>query len=178
MALTHDTPDVTNESTSDIRFACDAMCGGLARWLWAIGYDATWSPDIDDGDLVRQAEEEGRFLLSGDTGVFVRRPISRGHVRALLIPRGLRRMQQLEYVVHHLKLQVRPSRCMACGGRLASASRHEIAAEVPVRSLAWATRFYRCQSCAKVFWEGSHWRRISKVREATANHHTDDKVAR
>jgi uncharacterized protein len=143
------------------------MCGGLARWLRAIGYDAAWSPDIDDGDLVRQADREERILLSSDTGVFQRRPIARGQILALQIPRGLRRMEQLDYVVQQLKLAVRPPRCMACGGRLIPATRQEVASEVPARSLIWAARFYRCQRCVKVFWEGSHWRRIDKVRQAT-----------
>ena len=29
-------------------FACDAMLGGLARWLRAAGYDASWEHGIDD----------------------------------------------------------------------------------------------------------------------------------
>lgn len=166
---TQDTPGGTAHEPSEIRFACDAMCGGLARWLWGIGYDATWSPDIDDGDLVRQADAQGRVLLSGDGGVFERRLITSGQVRALLIPRGLRRLEQLTYVVEQLKLSVRPPRCMTCGGLLQPASREEVAGEVPARSLDWASHFYRCGQCGKVFWEGSHWRRIGKVREAAAN---------
>jgi len=152
-----------------MRFACDAMCGGLARWLRAIGYDATWSPDIDDGDLVRLAYEQGRVLLSSDNAMFERRPIAGGQVRALLVPLGLRRLEQLRYVVQQLKLPVRPPRCMTCGGPLVPTAREQVAAEVPARSLVWARSFYRCGQCAKVFWEGSHWKRIEKVREATAN---------
>ncbi len=165
MASIENPVNAGSDSIADIRFACDAMCGGLARWLRAIGYDATWSADIDDGDLVEHASQEGRILLSSDTGVFERRPITHGQVRALLMPRGLRRMEQLEYVVQQLNLSVRPPRCMTCGGRLIPYARQDVAAEVPARSLIWATRFYRCEQCAKVFWEGSHWRRISKVRE-------------
>ncbi len=165
---TEDAPGEGLQPPGQIRFACDAMCGGLARWLRAVGYDATWSPDIDDGRLVQEAREQGRFLLSSDNGIFERRPITSGQVPALLIPRGLRRLQQLEYVVQHLKLPVRPPRCMACGGALLPAGREEVAAEVPARSLIWARHFYRCSQCDKVYWEGSHWRRISKVREAAA----------
>jgi uncharacterized protein len=165
---TQDIPGARMHAPEDIRFACDAMCGGLARWLWAIGCDATWSADIEDGELVRQADEQDRFLLSSDRGIFERRAITSGQVRALLLPLGLRRMEQLQYVVRHLKLPVRPPRCMACGGPLVPAARENVADQVPVRSLVWARSFYRCAVCAKVFWEGTHWRRISKVRETTA----------
>lgn len=165
---TQDTPTTNLPDPGEIRFACDAMCGGLARWLRAIGYDATWSADVDDGELVQQAHQQHRFLLSCDSGIFERRMITSGQVSALLLPRGLRLMEQLEYVVQQLKLPVRPPRCMACSGPLVPTAREEVAGEVPARSLVWARNFYRCGSCAKVFWEGSHWRRISKVREATA----------
>jgi hypothetical protein len=171
IAVTNSTQGVEGaalDGPADLRFACDAMCGGLARWLWAIGYDATWSPDVEDGQLVQQADQQGRILLSSDTGMFERRLITGGQVRALLLPRGLRRLEQLQYVVQQLKLQVRPPRCMTCGGPLAPATREEVAGEVPARSLIWAGKFYRCGQCAKVFWEGSHWKRIERVREATA----------
>ena len=37
------------DSDHALRFACDAMLGGLARWLRAAGYDATWQEGIDAG---------------------------------------------------------------------------------------------------------------------------------
>lgn len=152
----------------DIRFACDAMCGGLARWLRAIGYDAAWSPGVEDAELVRLAKDEGRILLSSDGGLFERRAITGGEVKALLLPRGMRRLQQLEFVVRELNLQVREPRCMTCGGPLVPVRREEVASEVPAKSLVFADSFYRCRRCRKVFWEGSHWRRIKAVRQAAA----------
>jgi hypothetical protein len=35
------------------------MLGGLARWLRAAGYDASWHDGIDDGELVRLCHAEG-----------------------------------------------------------------------------------------------------------------------
>jgi uncharacterized protein with PIN domain len=49
-----------------LHFACDAMLGGLARWLRAAGYDASWRADVKDWDLVRQAIREKSVLLSSD----------------------------------------------------------------------------------------------------------------
>ena len=46
------------------------MLGGLARWLRAAGYDASWHDGIDDGDLVRLAQAEGRTVLSSDDDIF------------------------------------------------------------------------------------------------------------
>src|SRR5438552_1862899 len=54
-----------------LRIACDAMLGGLARWLRAAGYDACWQSGIDDHDLIRLARDQGRTLLSSDTRIFL-----------------------------------------------------------------------------------------------------------
>ncbi len=149
----------------EVRFACDAMCGGLARWLRAIGYDATFSADIDDADLVEQARQEDRVLVSADGRLFERNAITSGEVRALRLPRGLKRMKQLEWVVRAMRLEVGHPRCTACNGRLVEARRDEVQHIVPARSLVWADRFYRCGSCGKAFWNGTHWQRIRKVRD-------------
>jgi uncharacterized protein with PIN domain len=70
-------------------FWCDAMLGGLARWLRAAGYDAAWRAGIDDAELVRQALATGRILLTADTGLMRHGAIQSGRVRAVLIPPGM-----------------------------------------------------------------------------------------
>ena len=149
----------------EVRFACDAMCGGLARWLRAIGVDATYRSDVDDAELVEQAEEEGRILISADGRLFERRKITSGQVRALRLPRGLKLMAQLEWVVQAMRLEIGPPRCTACNGELTPARRDEVQHLVPARSLVWADEFYRCRSCGKAFWNGTHWQRMQRVRE-------------
>ena len=44
------------------QFACDAMLGGLARWLRAAGYDASWHGGVADPELVRIARRHGRTV--------------------------------------------------------------------------------------------------------------------
>jgi uncharacterized protein with PIN domain len=68
------------------RFACDAMLGGLARWLRAAGYDASWHDGIDDGELIRLARREGRTVLSSDGDVFAFAVVRDGQVPALFVP--------------------------------------------------------------------------------------------
>src|SRR5438105_626949 len=106
-------------TVTEPRFACDAMLGGLARWLRAAGYDATWRAGIADWDLIRQARDEGRILLTSDTGIFRVGIVRDGEVPALMIPHGLATHQQLAFVLNHFGLAPREPRCMACGAALA-----------------------------------------------------------
>ncbi len=141
------------------------MCGGLARWLRAAGYDTSYTPDIDDGELVRQAESESRVLISSDNQIFERRLLRDGRVRGLALPRGLTLLKQLEYVVRRLRLRRATPRCMKCNGALTTRARADVADRVPARSLLWATEFFECGGCRGVFWNGTHWRRIERVLE-------------
>jgi uncharacterized protein len=143
------------------RFACDAMLGGLARWLRAAGYDAWWSADVDDGELVRMVRREGYFLLTSDTGIFRYALVRDGIVPSLMIPHRLGKEEQLAHVLGRLNLPVREPRCMACGGELAGVPREQVRDRVPPRSYAWVEEFWECTRCGQLFWQGTHWARIA-----------------
>ena len=153
----------TDEARSDEApaFWCDAMLGGLARWLRAAGYDAAWVEGIHDADLVRRALATGRILLTADTELARHGAIRSGRVRAMLLPPGMTKFEQLQHVTRALSLPRRRPRCMTCGGRLRPIPKDAARPEVPPRTFAWCDAFFRCTRCAKVFWHGTHWRRIA-----------------
>ena len=142
-------------------FWCDARFGGLARWLRAAGYDAAWVEGIDDADLIRRVLAGGQILLTADTRLMEHGAVRSGRIRAILVPRDRDKVEQLRFVIRTLGLERREPRCMACGGRLAPIPKEAARPEVPARTLGCCDAYYRCTRCAKVFWEGTHWRRIA-----------------
>jgi hypothetical protein len=154
-------PDPTANTA---RIACDAMCGGLARWLRLFGVDTTYTAAIDDAELVRHALAEGRIVVSSDHKLFERRLFTSGRLKGLLLPVGLRLQEQVRFVADRLELKPGFPRCTLCNGELQAVSRADVADVVPARSLIWAREFYRCQRCGHVYWEGTHWRRIGARR--------------
>jgi uncharacterized protein with PIN domain len=145
------------------------MLGGLARWLRAAGYDASWHDGINDTDLVRLSREEGRTLLTADTGIFLHGGVRDGLVPALFVPLRLSPQEQLAHVLSELRLPRREPRCMACGGGLSDVPKEMIRDRVPERTFAWLDRFWQCVRCGQVFWRGSHWERIEQhLRQAAA----------
>ena len=141
------------------------MCGGVARWLRVLGVDTSYTPGIDDGDLVRHALAERRVVLSSDGKLFERRLFATGELRSLHLPVGLKLQEQLRFVVRELGTAPGFPRCTLCNGELEAVSRAEVGDIVPARSLIWVTEFYRCRACQHIFWEGTHWRRIRAVRD-------------
>jgi uncharacterized protein with PIN domain len=143
------------------------MLGGLARWLRAAGYDTTWQADIADWDLVRLAQNDGRLLLTSDSGICRIGIVRDGEVPALLIPHGLGKLDQLVFVLRKLDLTIREPRCMACGGPLQEVDKEQVRDRVPPRTLGWLEDFYECSHCGQLFWRGTHWQQIvAKLEKA------------
>ncbi len=143
------------------RFACDANLGGLARWLRAAGYEATWTAGIDDGRLVDEARAQRAVLLTGDVGIMRRRLVRSGAARAVWVPSSLPVLDQLAMVVRELRLALRTPRCMACGGALVAVDKAAVAARIPPRTARWKDEYFVCGACGKLFWRGTHWERIA-----------------
>lgn len=138
------------------------MLGGLAKWLRAAGYDTYYAregTDTSDRFLTQKALEEGRVLLTGDGGFLERKLVRDGNVGFLKVPH-LPLEEQLRLVVDSFGLVRRESRCMECNGELDAVPPGAVAGRVPPGVTRDHERFFRCSGCGRVFWHGSHWKRI------------------
>jgi uncharacterized protein len=154
-----------NQGTLPNVFYCDAMLGGLARWLRAAGYDAFFQYGIDDSDLLRLAREGGGMVLSSDGPMFERNVIRSGEIPALYVPQQLSRGEQLRFVMKTLRLPLLATRCMTCGGELGEVPKHQVAGEAPPLAYRHCEKFWRCRRCHKLFWRGTHWTKITSLLE-------------
>lgn len=142
-----------------VRFLADAMLGRLARWLRVIDADTLQLPvDTGDHELVALADREGRVLLTRDRHLLRElRP-----ARALAVGSDVP-LVQLAQVIDACRL--RPpaellTRCLLCNAPLEAIEPDEALRLVPpkARELPGAVR--RCPSCRRVYWRGSHARRM------------------
>lgn len=141
-------------------FVCDAGLGGLARWLRAAGYEAHWTPDIDDDDLIREARRIPATLLTTDSLMMERRVLRDGFIPALWVPPSMKKFEQLQLVLRELRLPVRDPRCMSCGGELRAVGKESVRERIPPKTYRWLDEYFVCARCDKLFWHGSHWDRI------------------
>jgi uncharacterized protein with PIN domain len=146
------------------RFAADAMLGRLARWLRMLGFDTTYNAVLSDSDLVRLAGDEGRILLTRDRRLLRDlRPEFAHEVRQD------EPLDQLRELVAALDLPAPAelfTRCMLCNAVLPPPLDEEAAAHLlppAVRGIPGPVR--RCPVCDRVYWHGSHVRRMSEALE-------------
>ncbi len=139
------------------------MLGRLARWLRVLGYDTLYDPTAPDPELAARAGVEGRVLLTRDRALLRElRP-----ERALEI-RSDAPLEQLRQVVDALGIQPPTelfTRCLVCNQPLVEVPEAERAAVVPERSRGLPGPVRRCPGCRRVFWPGSHARRMRRALE-------------
>jgi uncharacterized protein with PIN domain len=146
------------------RFLADCNVGRLARWLRALGYDASYHARIGDAELVREAAAESRVLLTRDRDLTKRRVIQTGLVRAILI-RDDEVTKQLRQVFAELGLELKEAltRCIECNSELESRVPSTVAERVPPYVRRTQSRYSECPECGRIYWAGTHWQRMREV---------------
>jgi len=146
------------------RFLADCNVGRLARWLRALGYDASYHARIEDSELVREAAAENRVLLTRDRDLTKRRVIQTGVVRAILI-RDDDVIQQLRQVFSELGLELKEAltRCIECNSELVARVPATVVERVPPYVRSTQSRYSACPDCGRIYWAGTHWQRMREV---------------
>ena len=146
------------------RFLADCNVGRLARWLRALGYDASYHAQIGDAELVREAAAEDRVVLTRDRDLTRRRVIQTGVVRAILI-RDDDVTKQLRQVFNELGLELTEAltRCIECNAELESRMPAMVAERVPPFVRQTQSKYSECPACGRIYWAGTHWQRMREV---------------
>lgn len=140
------------------RFVADAHLGGLARLLRMAGFDTLYDNHFDDAEIERLASRDGRIVLTRDRDLLKRRSISHGCYVHALKPAA-----QLVEILARLDLtgRVQPlSLCLECNAPLRSVAKAQVIDNLPPNVREQQQRFSTCTVCQRIFWEGSHWRRM------------------
>jgi len=154
---------VRPEPLRDVRFVLDGHLGRLAAFLRLAGFDCLYGKDADDRELAAASAAERRILLTRDLGLLKRREVTHGHAVRETNPE--RQLQEV-FARFHLQRLARPfTRCMRCNALLHPAGRDDVADKVPPRSLLHFDEFLACDGCGRVYWKGSHYKRLVEVLE-------------
>lgn len=135
-----------------MKLLCDHMLGTLAKWLRFMGYDTAYPGPLDDTALIATANREARVLLTRDKELASRLP---GAIRV----RSDDLEEQIREVATALELRVLDplSRCSLCNTILVPVRKEDLGERVPKGVRDRHDRFWRCPSCNRVYWQGSHW---------------------
>lgn len=146
------------------RFFADDMLARLARWLRGAGIDVAYlGQGTDDDTILRAARREGRVVLTRDTR-FPGGPEDRIILEATGLDDQL--VELLRRFFPFDPFENAFTRCMECNGPIRAES------EPPPQPAGVTGPYTRCESCGRLFWEGSH---TDRIRERLA--HVKERVA-
>jgi uncharacterized protein len=141
------------------RLLCDEMLQRLGRWLRAAGYDtAIADGGKPDADLLKQASDEGRILLTRDRGL----AMGAGSTVAVVelatdeldaAARALRDGIGIDW------LRAPFTRCLVDNAALHPARPAEWD-RLPGRIRGLAGPLTTCPRCGRIYWPGGHQRRM------------------
>jgi len=147
-------------------FVADAHLGKLAKYLRMLGFDTLYRSDIDDEEIISVAKKEKRIILTRDKLLLKSKDVSHGY-----FIRSIEKHEQLREVVKKFDLysQFKSfTRCMTCNTVFIKAYKEEIHKKLDKDILGIFNEFFYCKNCDKVFWKGSHFKRMEAyIRELT-----------
>lgn len=145
----------------EIRFIADAHLGGLAHLLRMTGFDTLYDNHFEDSEIARIAADERRIVLTRDRELLKRREITHGcYVRAI------KSSPQAHEIFARLDLarSAKPfSLCLTCNVPMHRIDKADAQGRVPEGVFERHERFVTCPHCRRVFWEGSHWKRMREL---------------
>jgi uncharacterized protein with PIN domain len=144
------------------RFVADSHLGGLAHMLRMLGFDTLYDNHYhDDDEIVAIAERDGRIVLTRDRELLKRRAVTHGcYVHAL------KSEAQLCEIVERLDLarSARPfTLCLHCNTPLRPVDKASVFDQLPPKVQAHYERFSTCDTCGRIYWEGSHWKNMRRM---------------
>jgi uncharacterized protein with PIN domain len=141
------------------RFVLDAHLGKLTRLLRLLGFDALHDPEYRDARVAELGAAQGRIVVTRDRDLLKRSAVTRGHWLRSSSP-----WEQLSEIVDSFDLRERArpfTRCLVCNGALESVAEAAVHDRLPPGVRGQFKTLARCPQCGRVYWRGSHYRKLA-----------------
>ncbi len=155
---------IVRQPRHSTRFVADTHLGRLAAYLRMLGFDTLYRNDYEDEELAAISAREGRILLTRDAGLLMRAIVTWGHYLRTTSP-----ARQVVEVLEHFELtsSIKPfCRCMHCNALLRMTSKDAISDRLLLETKQHYQEFLICPQCDRIYWKGSHYRRMQAFIES------------
>ena len=145
------------------RFILDVHLGTLARYLRLTGFDSYYRNNLEDSEIIRISLEEQRIILTRDLPLLKNGQVTHGYFVRETSPK-----KQISEIIRRfdLKNHLKPfTRCLECNGLIEMVEKEKVEPDLQSGTRKFIQEFYRCRSCEKVYWKGSHYLRMRGLLE-------------
>jgi len=129
-------------------FDVDGNLGALAKWLRILGFDAAFPRKSPSRERIFVTT---RLVLESPVTVVVDDPDPIGQVKQVIADTGIIVREEMLF-----------TRCFLCNVPVHEISSAQAGGRVPGPILQSKRVFHECPQCRRVYWEGSHEKRIKR----------------
>ncbi|HSA72845.1 MAG TPA: Mut7-C RNAse domain-containing protein [Nitrososphaeraceae archaeon] len=154
------------ERNNEFSFLADAMLGKIARKLRIFGFDTVYDSHLADENILNSPIYIGRIVLTSDKELFNR--CKKKQIDTILTYKDTE-IENLVTIfrtlnIKYINLPTAPYLCTSCNGKVDRISDNSlINNKLSDQLLQTHKIFYKCTKCRKIYWEGSHMKRISRL---------------
>jgi hypothetical protein len=165
-----DITDVQRLRPSPLRkpkFVADVHLGRLTSYLRMIGFDVYYKNDLSDEEIVKISLKERRAILTRDIGILKRSEVAHGYFL-----RSNKVEEQTLEIIKRFDLQKsikELTRCLVCNQLLVPIKKEIVIDELPPKVAQSQNEFYKCPSCKKIYWKGTHYHRMLSFIQSLKN---------
>lgn len=152
------TTKVRVRALREVRFVLDVHLGKLASHLRMLGFDTLYRNDFTNEELTSLSLMQGRILVSRSQGLIAEPVLTHACRIGSQDPR-----EQLIEVLNRFDLyrNTHPfTRCIACNAILEPTAKERILDRLPPKVAAGYEEFRLCPECDRLYWKGTHFRRM------------------
>ncbi|MFB5620074.1 MAG: Mut7-C RNAse domain-containing protein [Nitrosopumilus sp.] len=148
-------------------FLVDAMLGNVARKLQLIGFDSEYKSNIDDLQLIEKAKREQRVIISKDRELIIKAK-KQGIISVHITKEN--EVEQFLEILEQIPLELDAvsgdrARCTKCNSSTSQIDKSKISGKIPQKVSEFNDKFWKCDNCDQIYWEGTHIKKIQEFLE-------------
>ena len=142
----------------------DEMLKRLSNWCRIFGIYSEYFKDKNDSELLEHAQEKKMIFVTRDVQLASR--CKKYDVKCVFIESD-NLEDQLVQLIKETGVEItfhEEMRCASCNGELEKIEKEKAEGKVP-EDVFKSKELWQCRSCGKLFWQGGHWKNITRIYE-------------
>lgn len=152
------------------KFVLDVHLGKLCKYLRMLGFDTFYNNHLEDSEIIEISITQKRIILTRDFGILKNGKVTHGYWLRSQNPKI-----QIQEVIRRFDLQkgIKPFyRCTVCNGLVETVDKEKVTELLQPGTMKYFHQIFQCTSCARIYWEGSHFEKMKAFVEGIV----DDKT--
>jgi len=148
-----------------MKLILDEMLKRTAKWLRIFGINSAYFHGKGDNELIEQAMKEKRVIITRDEKLL---PSLKKRKIKYVFVKDDNFEEQICQIKKELNLKFTfpdKTRCPSCNSSLELVGQDKVKDLVVPEVRKKHEKFWKCEKCKKAYWEGSHWKNITRIYE-------------